>query len=79
MCFFLDNCSHARSNDYFIESVNRRNVMAKPAKLNQLEQVILIPKPKTDDIEFGEWTPTTARGIYYLKTYKTAPYLIEKK
>ncbi|KYB25493.1 phospholipase A1 isoform X1 [Tribolium castaneum] len=72
-----DNCSHARSNDYFIESINKRNVMARPAKLNDEEEIVLTSR--TEDVEFGDWTPATARGIYFIKTNKTAPYLLQKK
>ncbi|KAJ3642557.1 hypothetical protein Zmor_025322 [Zophobas morio] len=72
-----DNCSHARSNDYFIESINTQGITAKIAKFGDAGKIVLANK--TDEVVFGNATPTTARGIYVLETNSAAPFLAPKK
>ncbi|RZB38692.1 Lipase domain containing protein, partial [Asbolus verrucosus] len=71
-----ENCHHVRSNYYFIESINKRNVMAKAANLNEKEEIIVTDH--REEIEFGDPVDTKARGIYYLKTNSVPPYLNSK-
>jgi hypothetical protein len=73
----LENCSHARSNMYFIESINKRNITARLARMNEQEEFVF--SSKTDEVIFGDAVPTTAKGMYYLKTNSSSPYLIPRK
>jgi hypothetical protein len=72
-----ENCSHARSNMYFIESINKRNITARLARMNEQEEFVF--SSKTDEVIFGDAVPTTAKGMYYLKTNSSSPYLIPRK
>ncbi|XP_057656460.1 lipase member H-A-like [Diorhabda carinulata] len=75
-----DNCSHARSTLYFIESLTTK-VFAKEASFEEDETFEVTIRVKDDgkEVVFGRHVNTTMEGVYYLKTNSQKPFLnIEK-
>lgn len=62
-------CSHGRSHEFYAESIRTEvGFYGYPCSAYGL---YYIGKCKTDPILMGDKTPTTARGVYYLKTGST--------
>lgn len=73
MCFFLDNCSHARSNLLFIESVNSTRIEA--VKCSSWTEYESKDCDKNETVVFGENVNQRARGKFYFKTKSCPPFV----
>ncbi|KAJ8935336.1 hypothetical protein NQ318_016629 [Aromia moschata] len=70
-----DNCSHARSTLYFIESLSRK-LKAKEAVFDQINFDVEIKiKDDAEEIIFGYHVDRSARGVYYFDTHFEIPFL----
>lgn len=59
-------CSHGRAYEYFAESINTEvGFYSYPCAAYP---IFLLGQCKDDSILMGDPTPSTARGVYYLKT-----------
>lgn len=71
------NCNHQRSVWFFIESINKR-VKASEINFEEDEEykIIITPKENPKEIIFGEHADLESRGVYFLKTNPSKPFLI---
>ncbi|VEN50594.1 unnamed protein product, partial [Callosobruchus maculatus] len=71
---FYETCSHGRSWKLFAESIR----LDEAYMARQCENWELLKNKKCggDEVPMGETTPSHVRGIYYLETSDTKPYLL---
>lgn len=69
----LDNCSHARANLLFIESVNSTRIEA--VKCTSWKEFQNEDCDKKETTVFGENVNQRARGKFYFKTKASPPFV----
>lgn len=70
-----DNCNHARSTLYYIESLSTK-VKAKEAFYTEFEHTAsLVQKENGKEVIFGQHIDINATGVYVFKTNSKQPFL----
>ncbi|CAG9864882.1 unnamed protein product [Phyllotreta striolata] len=70
-----DNCSHARSTLYFIESLSVKQLVAEATFKEEGNVVTVSIKGYQNNVIFGQHVDVNARGVYSFKTGSVKPYL----
>lgn len=70
---FIEACSHGRSWKLFVNTI--LSEFSYIASECSSWDFLKIGNCKGNEIAMGENTPLTARGIYYIKTTGSAPYI----
>ncbi|CAH1183842.1 unnamed protein product [Phaedon cochleariae] len=70
-----DNCSHARSTVYLIESLTIKFKAYEATYEENNFNVTVAVKPRAKELIFGQHVDKNSRGVYYLETNAEKPYL----
>nr|UPN66603.1 pancreatic triacylglycerol lipase 1 [Colaphellus bowringi] len=70
-----DNCSHARSTLYFIESLSKKAEALEANFTENSSGITVSPKENGKVIIFGQHVDRNAKGVYYFKTNSQKPFL----
>ncbi|KAG5898202.1 hypothetical protein JTB14_005582 [Gonioctena quinquepunctata] len=71
-----DNCSHARSTLFFIESLSKKSEAFEANYIEENSKVTISKKENGKVIIFGQHVDWSSRGVYYFQTNSQRPFLI---
>lgn len=75
MRFFLDNCNHARSTLYLIESIKNKVYAKKGNYVQNDKEVEINAVVPEETVVFGYFVDLQARGVFYMETNDAVPFL----